>query len=85
MCCWPSERRSKLALRCLHGTKHIDVPFAHNASFDAVGMVCVTERVERYRRNAEKCLEVAQSFNDPGAKRALLVIGECVAYAGGTA
>ncbi len=28
----------------------------------------------RYRRNAEKCLELAQSFNDPEAKRALLVM-----------
>ncbi len=34
----------------------------------------MTERVERYRRNAEKCLELAQSFNDAGAKRALLVM-----------
>ncbi len=34
----------------------------------------MTERVERYRRNAEKCLELAQSFNDLGAKRALLVM-----------
>ncbi len=34
----------------------------------------MTERVERYRRNAEKCLELAQSFNDHGAKRALLAM-----------
>ncbi len=49
-------------------------PSATNASFDAAGTVRVTERVERYRRDAEKCLELAQSFNDLGAKRALLAM-----------
>jgi hypothetical protein len=34
----------------------------------------VTELLERYRRNAEKCLQLAQSFNDPEAKRSLLVM-----------
>ncbi len=34
----------------------------------------MAERVEWYRRNAEKCLELVQSFNDPEAKRALLVM-----------
>ncbi len=28
--------------------------------------------IERYWRNAEKCLELAQTFNDPEAKRELL-------------
>ena len=32
------------------------------------------ERVEQYRRNAEKCLELANAFNDPESKRALLVM-----------
>jgi hypothetical protein len=39
-----------------------------------MGDGCVTELVERYRRNAEKCLEVAQSFNEPEAKRSLLAM-----------
>jgi hypothetical protein len=34
----------------------------------------VTELVKRYRRNAEKCLQLVQSFNDPEAKRALLAM-----------
>jgi hypothetical protein len=34
----------------------------------------VTELLERYRRNAEKCLQLAQSFNDIEAKRSLLVM-----------
>jgi hypothetical protein len=29
----------------------------------------VTERVDQYQRNAEKCLELAGKFNDPDAKR----------------
>ena len=29
----------------------------------------VTERVNQYQRNAEKCLELAEKFNDPDAKR----------------
>ena len=31
-------------------------------------------RLERYRRNAEKCLDLAQSFNDPESKRSLLAM-----------
>ena len=31
------------------------------------------ERVERYRRNAEQCLEAAKAFKDPEAKRTMLV------------
>ena len=31
------------------------------------------ERVEQYRVNAEKCLEVAKTFKDPEAKRTMLV------------
>jgi hypothetical protein len=34
----------------------------------------VTELVERYRLNAEKCLQLAQTFNDLEAKRGLLVM-----------
>jgi hypothetical protein len=34
----------------------------------------VTEFLQRYRRNAEKCLQLAQTFNDLDAKRALLVM-----------
>jgi hypothetical protein len=34
----------------------------------------VTELVERYRQNAEKCLQLVQSFNDPDAKRSLLAM-----------
>jgi hypothetical protein len=36
--------------------------------------VWVTELSERYRRNAEKCLQLAQNFNDLEAKRSLLVM-----------
>ena len=32
------------------------------------------ELVERYRRNAEKCLQLVQNFNNPEAKRALLAM-----------
>ena len=34
----------------------------------------MTELLERYRRNAEKCLQLAQNFNDLEAKRSLLVM-----------
>jgi hypothetical protein len=34
----------------------------------------VTEVVERYRRNAEKCLQLGQNFKELEAKRALLVM-----------
>jgi hypothetical protein len=34
----------------------------------------VTEFSERYRRNAEKCLQLAQNFNDLEARRSLLVM-----------
>jgi hypothetical protein len=34
----------------------------------------VTELVERYRLNAEKCLQLAQNFQEPEAKRELLVM-----------
>jgi hypothetical protein len=30
------------------------------------------ERLERYRLNAEKCLTLAQTFNDPQSKRTLI-------------
>jgi hypothetical protein len=30
------------------------------------------ERLEGYRLNAEKCLALAQTFNDPQSKRALI-------------
>ena len=34
----------------------------------------MTELLERYRRNAEKCRELVQNFNEPEARRALLVM-----------
>jgi len=34
----------------------------------------VSELVERYRRNAERCLRLVQSFNDPEARRSLLAM-----------
>ena len=34
----------------------------------------MTELVERYRRNAEKCLQLVQNFNDLDAKRSLLAM-----------
>ncbi len=34
----------------------------------------MTERVERYRRNAEKCLGLSQAFQDVEAKLALLAM-----------
>jgi hypothetical protein len=33
------------------------------------------ERLERYRLNAEKCLALAQTFNDPQSKRSLIGMG----------
>jgi hypothetical protein len=30
------------------------------------------EHLERYRRNAEKCLELARTFNDPERKQVML-------------
>ncbi len=32
------------------------------------------ERVDQYRLNAEKCLELAESFKDPDAKRTLFAM-----------
>ncbi len=34
----------------------------------------MTELVKRYRRNAVKCLELAQTFNEPEAKRELVLM-----------
>ncbi len=34
----------------------------------------MTELVERYRRNAEKCLQLVQNFNELEAKRSLLAM-----------
>jgi hypothetical protein len=34
----------------------------------------VADLVDHYRLNAEKCLRLAQTFNDPEAKRQLLVM-----------
>ncbi len=34
----------------------------------------MSERVERYRLNAEKCLQLAQTLNDLEAKRELLAM-----------
>ncbi len=34
----------------------------------------MSERVERYRLNAEKCLQLAQTLDDLDAKRELLVM-----------
>jgi hypothetical protein len=34
----------------------------------------VTELVEQYRRNAEKCLELAQRSNEPETKRSLVAM-----------
>jgi outer membrane biosynthesis protein TonB len=34
----------------------------------------VTELVEQYRRNAQKCVQLVQNFSDLEAKRALLVM-----------
>lgn len=34
----------------------------------------MTELVERYRRNAENCLQLVQNFNDLDAKRSLLAM-----------
>ena len=39
-----------------------------------VGTGRMSELIDRYRRNAEKCLQLAQAFNDLDAKRALLVM-----------
>lgn len=59
-----------------HGTKLIGFHIYGHASFDTVGTgrMAADERVGKYRRNAEKCLELANAFNDPESKRALLVM-----------
>ena len=36
----------------------------------------MSEQVERYRLNAEKCLEVAQTFNDLEVKRTMLAMAD---------
>jgi hypothetical protein len=38
------------------------------------GACRVTELVEQYRRNAQKCVQLVQNFNDLEAKRSLLVM-----------
>ena len=39
-----------------------------------MGIRRVTKLVERYRRNAERCLRLVQDFSDLEAKRSLLVM-----------
>ncbi len=34
----------------------------------------MAERVDQYRLNADKCLELAESFKDPDAKRTLFAM-----------
>lgn len=34
------------------------------------------ERVERYRQNAQKCFELAQTFKNPDAKQALFAMAD---------
>ena len=34
------------------------------------------ERVEQYRLNADKCLELAQTFKDPDAKRTMFAMAD---------
>ncbi len=53
--------------------KPLPASYALSVSFrhDGDGM---SERVERYRLNAEKCLQLAQALNHVEAKRELLVM-----------
>jgi hypothetical protein len=34
------------------------------------------ERVDQYRRNADKCLELAETFKDPDAKRTMFAMAD---------
>jgi len=45
-----------------------------NAGFAVWGIRRVSELVERYRRNAEKCLRLVQNFTDLEAKRSLVMM-----------
>jgi hypothetical protein len=51
-----------------HGNKTFYASFIRYAMGDGP----MSEQVERYRLNAEKCLEVAQTFNDLEVKRTML-------------
>ena len=55
-----------------HGNKTFYASFMHYAMGDGR----MPEQVEQYRLNAEKCLELAQTFNDLEAKRTMLAMAD---------
>ena len=55
-----------------HGNKTFYASFTHYAMGDGR----MPEQVEQYRLNAEKCLELAQTFNDLEAKRTMLAMAD---------
>ncbi len=48
--------------------------FTRWAALRAVGTGRMPERVDQYRLTADKCLELAESFKDPDAKRTLFAM-----------
>jgi hypothetical protein len=51
----------------------------HSAVFRTVGTGRMPERVEQYRLNADKCLELAETFKDPDAKRTMFAMADAFA------
>ncbi len=41
-----------------------------------MGGACMPKRVDRYRLNAVRCFELAQTFKDPDAKRTLFAMAD---------
>ncbi len=50
--------------------------FTRWAALRAVGTGRMPERVDQYRRNADKCLELADTFKDPDAKRIMFAMAD---------
>ena len=48
----------------------------HSAVFRTVGTGRMPERVDQYRLNADKCLELAETFKDPDAKRTMFAMAD---------
>ena len=48
--------------------------FTRWAAFRAEGTGRMPERVHQYRLNADKCLELAETFKDPDARRTLFAM-----------
>ena len=51
-----------------------EVKLTQTHSLTQLGIMARDERLERYRLNAEKCLELAQRFKQPDAKRTMVAM-----------